>query len=146
MRVLFFLQMLKILYRFQKCKKKLRKAFYFFDNWVWIGCVKLSLLREYLSPAVNAGTTGSKIFHISKRDVFHSTFSTVINKYDKGAVMQLSTIFGSIWYVPCRRVLQTGLFTDVSNLVFRCRKYRKYISFKGHLFVKMFKTWSIFQN
>ena len=31
---------------------------------------------------------------------------TVINKYDKGAVVQIATVFEPIWHVVCRRVLK----------------------------------------
>ena len=34
---------------------------------------------------------------------------------------------------------ETVLFTRVSNHIFRSREVRKYINFKGHLFLKIFK-------
>ena len=38
---------------------------------IWIGIVKLSLLRrEYLSSAANVLTSRAKISHVNKRDFF----------------------------------------------------------------------------
>ena len=49
----------------QKILKK--NVFSFWDNIMWIGCVKLTLLRrEYLSSAVNVLNNGRKILHITK--------------------------------------------------------------------------------
>ena len=35
---------------------------------------------------------------------------TVINKYDKGAVMEISKVFGPVYHVAIRRVLLNGTF------------------------------------
>ena len=66
---------------FQKCSKlnldfeilneNLEKAFCFWDNSIWIGCVNLSLLRwEYFSSAVNMLTNSYHVLHITKKDIF----------------------------------------------------------------------------
>ena len=56
-------------------EKKLEKAFCFSDNYVRIGCVKLSLLRrEYLSSAVNVLTTSYKALRLTKRDFFRLNY------------------------------------------------------------------------
>ena len=53
-------------------KKSWGKKFYCWDKCIWIGCLKLPLLRtEYLSSEVNALTASLKIFHITNRDFFH---------------------------------------------------------------------------
>ena len=72
MRVFFFWKTFQILYRFQKCDNtNSDKVSCFWDNSIWIGFVKLSLLRrEYLSRAVNALTNTFKTLHIIKRDFF----------------------------------------------------------------------------
>ena len=71
MSVIFFSKELKMQCKFQKLRKKLRKLFDFWDNCIWISCIKLSLLRrEYLSLAVNILTKSLKIFHITSRDFF----------------------------------------------------------------------------
>ena len=56
-------------------KKKIRKSFLFRDNYVRIGCVKLSLLRrEYLSSAVNVLTNSYKASRLSKTDFFRLNY------------------------------------------------------------------------
>ena len=46
-----------------------KKKFCLWDKFIWIGCVKLSLLRrEYFSSAVNVLTNSFKILHNTKRD------------------------------------------------------------------------------
>ena len=69
----FFSEYLKFYFSFQNSSKKFRKSFIFFwCNCIWIGIVKLSLLREgYFSSAPNVLTTSPKIRHVNKRDVFH---------------------------------------------------------------------------
>ena len=57
-------------------EKKIQKKFSdpiisFRDNCIWIGYVKLYLLRrEYMSLAVNMLTRGLKTSYITKRDFF----------------------------------------------------------------------------
>ena len=52
-------------------QKNSEKTFRFWDNFFWIGCVKLSLLRgEYLSSAVNMLTNSHNMLHITKSDFF----------------------------------------------------------------------------
>ena len=71
MRVIFFFKILKICAWFQKCNKKFRKIFCFWDNWIWIGIVKLSLLRRrYFSLTGNVLTSRPKICDVNKRDIF----------------------------------------------------------------------------
>ena len=56
---------------FIKDTQKLRKKFSLWDNCIWICCKKLSLLRrEDLSSAIKGLTNNSKIFNITKRDLF----------------------------------------------------------------------------
>ena len=53
----------------RNAEKIWEKVFCFWDNSIWIGFVKLSLLRrEYLSSAVNVLTNSLKIFHSTKTD------------------------------------------------------------------------------
>ena len=69
MRVIFFLEMIKIQFKFRKCKKKFKKKFFCFRDDCRC-CNKLSLLRtEYLSSAVNVLTNSPKIFYITSRDI-----------------------------------------------------------------------------
>ena len=66
---------------FSKCSKfnldienkenKWEIFFCFWDNWIWIGIVKVSLLRTgYLSSAANLLTPSPKILHVNKRNFF----------------------------------------------------------------------------
>ena len=49
--------------------KSSEKSFCFWDNCIWIGIVKLFLLRTaYFSSAANVLTSTPKIFHVNKRD------------------------------------------------------------------------------
>ena len=56
-------------------QKKIEKIFFFWDNCIQIGYVKLSLLsREYLSSAINVLKNSLKILHITKRDLFQLNY------------------------------------------------------------------------
>ena len=66
-----FLENVQNLSNSQKWKKHCKKGFCFSDNSMWIGSVKLSLLRrEHLSLEVNVFTNSIKIFDIPKRVFF----------------------------------------------------------------------------
>ena len=60
----------------KKKKKKIKeKVFRFSRNCIWIGCLKLSLLRrEYFSSVVIVLTESLKILHITKRDFFQRSY------------------------------------------------------------------------
>ena len=63
---------------------------------MWIGCAKMSLLRpEYLPSAVNVLTNSPKLLNITKRQFSQLYSFTLINKYGKHAVVQISTMFGT---------------------------------------------------
>ena len=71
MRVIFLSKMLKMLSIFEKCNKRLKKVFSFWDICIWIGIVKLSLLRTgYFSSVCNVLTSSPKILHVNKRDFY----------------------------------------------------------------------------
>ena len=111
MSVIFFLKVLKISSIFQIFRRKLGKKFFFWDNCIWKGCVKLSLSRrEYLSSAVNVLTNSVKIFHITKRDFSNSISFAVINNYVKSTAVMIWNMFVRVYHVPCRRVLSNGTF------------------------------------
>ena len=61
----------------------------------------MSLIRkEYLSSAVSVLRSSPKIFHITKRESCpNSVAFTVIKKYGKVAGLQISTVFGTNYYV-----------------------------------------------
>ena len=69
-RLCFFSKYLKSYCCFQKCCKKVSKGFYFWDNWMRIGIIKLSLLTTvYFSSAANVLRSWTKIWHVNKRQV-----------------------------------------------------------------------------
>ena len=60
---------------YRNAEKNSEKVFCFWDNSIWIGCVKLSLLRgEYLSSAVNVLKNSFKILNSSKIDLFQLNY------------------------------------------------------------------------
>ena len=70
-KVILFVKMSKISSRFQKCSKRLTKILRFWDNCIWIGIIKLSLLRTgYFSSAANVLTGSPKIWHVKTRYFF----------------------------------------------------------------------------
>ena len=58
-----------------------------------------------LMMLINVLRKSLKNLHIIKSDFSHSTVFTVINKYGKGAAIQISNVFGPVYYVACPRVL-----------------------------------------
>ena len=62
---------LKFNLNFKNAAKNSERVFSFSDNCIWIGIVKLSLLRtQYFSSAANVLTSSPKILHVNKRDFF----------------------------------------------------------------------------
>ena len=105
MRVIFCFNMYQIESKFRKCKNRLKNILFFGDNCSLKCCFNLFLLRrKYLLSAVNGLTNSSKILHITQTDFFNLNWFTGINKYDKGAVVQISTVFSPFYHVTCWRV------------------------------------------
>ena len=98
MRVIFFRKMSKIEPQFRKCKIKLQKVFSFWDNCMWMGSIKKSLLgREHLITAFIVLRNSLKLSHITKRDYFQ---------------LNCLPVYQLIWYRSCRsnsNIVQTGL-------------------------------------
>ena len=80
---------------FQNIEKNRENIFCFWDNYTWIGCLKLPLLGgEYWSSKVNMLRSSIKILSITKR-VFSNSFAfTAIDKYGKGGAVKISKVFG----------------------------------------------------
>ena len=73
--VIFFSKCLKFKLDFKNAAKNWEKVFCFWDNCIWIGIVKLSLLRTgYFSSAANVLRSSPKIWHVNKRDFFELNF------------------------------------------------------------------------
>ena len=67
----FFSKCLKFNLNFKNAKINSEKFFCFLENCIWIGTVKLSLLRTgYFSSPANVLTSSTKILHFNKRDFF----------------------------------------------------------------------------
>ena len=65
----FFSENVQNLTKISKMQNKTTKNFGFSDNYLWMGCIKLSLLgREHLSWALIVLTNSLKLLHITKRD------------------------------------------------------------------------------
>ena len=65
----FFLKCSKFNLAFQNEGKNSEKVFSFWDNCMWMGCIKLSLFgREHLRTAVIVLTNSLKLFHITIRE------------------------------------------------------------------------------
>ena len=85
-------------------------------------------------------TNSPRIFHITKRDFSHSIAFPLINKYAKGAVVQISTVFGPVYHVAFPRVLEKRDFLDIyRTTVFRVGNVQN-ISAMSLIFFLMFKT------
>ena len=76
MRVIFFFSKYsKFNLDFKNAAKNSEKFFCFWDNGIWIGIVKLSLLtRGYISSVAKVLTSSAKIWHVNKRDFFEHNF------------------------------------------------------------------------
>ena len=73
LRIIFFSEISKS--AFQKFSQQFKKFFCFWDNCIWIGLIKLSLLRTgYFSSASNVLTSIPKIWHANKRDFVGHNF------------------------------------------------------------------------
>ena len=110
-KVIPFFKIFKIYFRLQKCSKKLRKSFFIWDNCIWIGIVKLSLLRRgYFSSAANVLKSSPKTC-MSIRETFSNSINlAVTNESDKGAVMQIWIMLGHVYHVDCRRIFWNETF------------------------------------
>ena len=63
--------LLKFNLNFKKAAKNKENLFCLWDNCIWIGIVKLSLVRTgYILSAANMLTSSPNIWHVKKRDVF----------------------------------------------------------------------------
>ena len=102
-------------------KKNVEKDFSCCDNSIWIGCVNLSVLRrEYLESDINMLKNSLKILHfIWRRETFSKSIAfTLINKYGKGAFIQISTYLGPFTMLLFEGSSETRLFRHWSNQVF----------------------------
>ena len=112
---------------FLKASKSLKNGeknweivFLFRDDCMWNGWVKLSLLiRQYLWHAVDVLKTVLR-FCLSLRESFLNLMPfTVIYKYGKSGVIQISALFIPFNILLVEGSSKTRLFKNLSNNVFR---------------------------
>ena len=107
-----FLKMFKFNADSKNAQIKWDEIFCFWDKFMWIVCIYLSLLiREYLSSAVNLLRKDLKNFHVSKSDFCNSVTSTLITQDDKGAVIKIESAFRPVYHVACQEVLSNETFS-----------------------------------
>ena len=82
------------------------KVFCYWDNFIWIGIVKLSLFRtRYFLSAANVLRSSPKILHANQSNFYSSIDLPLTNEYDKSAVTQISEVIGNVYHAGFRRVL-----------------------------------------
>ena len=87
------------------------KIFGFWDKFIWIVSIHLSLLRrEFLSSAVNVVRKSLKNIHVFKSDFCNSITFTVFSQADKSALIKIESVFRPVYHVACRDVLSNGSF------------------------------------
>ena len=146
------------------------KFFCWWDNCIWIGTVKLSLLRKgYFSSAANVLTTRLKIWDVNNGDIFQLNWLGCDQRKDKGAVMEIWTVLRHVYHVAwfdliklllCRfqqcwgnftmllveGFSETRLFTHLSDRHFGVRIFGNTKSMIVIFFFKIFKIYSKFQK
>ena len=111
MSFIFFSKYLKIDVKFRNAGNNWVKNFFVLDKRIWIGSGTLFLLRgEYLSSAVIVLKNSPKISDVTKRDIFQFNFLRVMEKCDKSAFVQISSLFGTLQRVDCLRIIWNGAF------------------------------------
>ena len=109
MKVIFFWKCSKFNADSKNAEKNSEKIFAFWDKFVWIVYIHLSLLiREFLSSAVNVVRKGLKNFPVSKNDFCNSITFTVINQDDKSALIKIESVVRPAYHVVCRGVCSNG--------------------------------------
>ena len=69
-----------------------------------------------------------------------------MKNFYKSAVIQLSQVFVTLWYVDFQRVFWNGVFRNLSNHAFGNVNFRKDRSYGDHVFSKIFKIECEFQK
>ena len=102
----FFRKRSKFHLRIKNAAKNWEKLFCFWDNCIWIGIVKFSLLRTgYFSSAANVLTRVPRFFMLIRGTFSNSIDLAVINELDKGDVMQIWTVLGHLYHLASRTVV-----------------------------------------
>ena len=111
MGVIFFWKFSKFNADSKNAEKKSEKIFAFWEKCIWIVSIHLSLLiSEYLSLAVNVLRKGLKNFHVLKSDFCKSITFTVITQAGKSALINIESVFRTVYHVVCREVFSNASF------------------------------------
>ena len=138
-----FWKCLKFKLDFKNAAKNWEKAFRFWDKWIGIGIVKLSVLRTtYFSSAANVLRSSTKIKRVIRVNFSNSLSMGAINKFDKGAVTQISTVLGHVYHVACWRVFWNGTFYTFFSNFKKTKSMRVMFIFKMLRVSARFQKWS----
>ena len=135
-RVIFFSKRSKFQLEFKKAAKNQENVFCFWDNCIWIGIVKLSLLRTgYFSLATNVLTSITKIWHVNKREFSEHNFLASDEWFSSRCCdPNWNSVLARLWSCLSNHPLK-GDFLDIFIwLRFRSQYFRNYKIFKRHLF------------
>ena len=81
-----------------------------------------------------------RTFCILLRETFSNSIAfALINKYSKGAVVQILTVFVPLYHVAFRRVFRNRTFRRLSNHGFPSPYFWEYISYETHHFFENFQ-------
>ena len=84
---------------FKNAERNWEKVFFFWDNCIWIGIVKLSLLTTgYSSLAANMLANSCKIWHITKRDFLQ--LNSGVKWGDPGHILESQGKYFCHFHVP----------------------------------------------
>ena len=105
---------------FKNAEKNWGNIFCFWDNYIWIGCVKLFLLRiEHLWSAVNVLTNSPKILHTLKETFSNWIASNLSINMIKLLSGRFEHCIGRFTMLLVQQSAKRGLFRDFSNRVNR---------------------------
>ena len=126
---------------FKNVAKNSEKDFCFWDNCIWIGIVKLSLLRTgYFSSAANVLRSSPKIWHVNKRDFFKFNWPL---QYSMNMIKMLWCRFqqclGTFTMLFVEGSSEKTLFRHLSDYVFRVRNFGNTKAMRVIFLSKMFK-------
>ena len=124
------------------------KNFCFWDNCIWIGIVKLFLLRTgYFSSAVNVLTSLPKTWNIEKKKLFPTNLTC---QWSMNMIKMLWCRFrqwsGTFTMFLFEGSSETGLFRHLPDHVFRVRIFGNRKSMRVIFFFKLLKIYGWFQK
>ena len=124
-------------------QEKIEERFFFWHNCIWIGIVKLSLLRiGNFSSAANVLTTSPKIWHVNKRPVLKLDWLGRYDRYRAWARLPCCLLKG-----PLKRdfldiyptTFSESVISEIQNL-WGSFLFSKYLKFDIH-FKNAVKNW-----